>query len=159
VAVTVQPGECFESGIWMDGRETEDQKAQCINDMLTAFYRLADANGVKIAKPTFTIKHPMDDRVPEVPKHISGPNVRLLVGEALIVGWAPANSPAGSFVTDQLDKVDLARLRKITRRAHRKHNPGAKRLSDAQVDAIIERVGPDSAAKAVRHSVDSQMVH
>jgi hypothetical protein len=156
--MTAQPSESFELAMWMDGTESEAQRNACVNDMFTAFYRMAELSGVKIKQPVFVIKAPGDERVPPVPDHIAGPNVRLLVGEALITGlvW---QSPAGSFVTDQLDAVDRARLRKITRRARRAHNPGAKRLSDAETDAIINRVGPESAAKALRAAVNSGLVH
>jgi len=154
----IKPGEAFETAIWMDGRETEHQFTQCVADITEAFGRMAVEAGVVIAQPLFTIKAPGGERVPAVPIGISGPNVRLLVGEAKIIAWAPEASPAGGFV-QQLDAIDRERLRIITRRAHRTANPGAERLTDAECDALAEQVGPESAAKAIKAMIDSRTVH
>lgn len=156
--MNVRLGESFETAIWMTGTETEDMRNACVADMRTAFYRMATENGVTISPPIFHVKQPGDERVPPVPYDVSGPCVCLLVAEAMIVGYAPANSPAGSFVQD-LDAIDRERLRGITRRAHQRVNPNAARLTDAQCDAYAEQVGPESAATAIRQAVDSQAVH
>lgn len=155
----VKPGEAFETAIWMDGRETKEQFKACVNDMCTAFSRMAEAHGVVIAQPEFTIKAPGDDRVPPVPDFVKGPKVTLLVGEAKIVAHAPRyGSPEGGFV-QQLDAIDRERLRTITRAAHQRSNPKAPRLTDAECDAIAEEVGPRSAAKAIKAMVDNRTVH
>jgi hypothetical protein len=154
----IKPGEVFETAIWMDGRETKAQFKACVNDMCEAFSRMAEGQGVVIAKPVFTIKAPGDERVPPVPDDVSGPRVALLVGEAKIVAYARQASPAGGFV-QQLDAVDRERLRRITRAAHQHQNPGAPLLDDAECDVIAEQVGPQSAAKAIKAMVDSGTVH
>lgn len=154
----IKPGESFETAIWMDGRETKAQFKACINDMCAAFARMAEGHGVVIAQPEFTIKAPGDERVPPVPDDVSGPRVTLLVGEAKIVAWAPQKSPEGGFV-QQLDAVDRERLRRITRAAHQRANPGDPLLDDAECDAIAEQVGPGAAAKAIKAMVDSGTIH
>lgn len=154
----VRPGEAFETAIWMDGRENEQQFKQCVADMTSAFSQMAEAHGVVIMQPTFTVMAPGDERVPPVPDDIQGPKVTLLVGEALIVGWRQAPSPEGGFV-QQLDAIDRQRLRVITRRAHKNANPRARELTDAECDAIAEQIGPQAAAKAIKQMVDRKAVH
>lgn len=154
----IKPGECFETGFWMTGSESEPQITACCRDMEAAFKKLALDAGVIIAPAIFTIKVPGDERVPEVPHHVRGHCVTLLVGEARIVGWAPQASPAGSFVQD-LDLIDRARLRAITRRAHKNAHPSAARLSDADCDRMAEQIGPESAGRAIREYAESKAVH
>ena len=107
----------------------------------------------------------------------------ILVGEADVVGY-PNEAPG---VTADLDAKDLARLRDITRKAHLKAMPfttcevcaGTKRdgygnrckackgrgrvkskpLTDAECDAIINEVAPETAHRVVKATVDSGMVH
>lgn len=55
---------------------------------------------------------PGDERVPGVPDHIQGQDVRLLVGEALVLGRKTVLK-LNSFLND-LDPKDLTRLRQIT---------------------------------------------
>jgi hypothetical protein len=97
---------------------------------------------------SFTEKRPEEDRVPEVPDHIQGSRVRLLVAEAEVVGKCP-ESPQGSFIAN-LDRKDLVRLRKVTRRAHAKNHPHGEDMTDPEVDEIIERYGPDAALETLR---------
>src|SRR3990167_11391615 len=127
----MKPGDIAELSIWLDGTETEQQ------------------HGVTLGPIEFTVKRPGDDRVPQVPSHIEGPDVRLLVGEAKVV-YAPQYTiqPSTAFVAD-LDKDDLLKLRVMTRRAHARTHPG-DRLSDKHCDAIIERLGPDVAVQTLR---------
>lgn len=154
----VRLGESFEAAIWMTGKETEQQRNACVIDMREAFRRMAVENKVMIEPPQFSILEPGSERCPGVPDNISGPCVCLLVAEAMIVGYAPESSPAGSFVQD-LELVDRKRLRTITRQAHQKQCPGERRLTDAECDAIAEQVGPESAGRAIREMKDRGRVH
>jgi hypothetical protein len=85
---------------------------------------------------SFEIKRPGDYRVPAVPDRIQGPDVRLLVATAEVLGFETVR--AESFVAG-LDKRDLNRLRKATRSAQGRHLP------DAICDQIIDRMGPVAA--------------
>ena len=60
--MTMQLGEVAEIAMWADGRETTDEL------------------------------RPGEGRSPKVPKHISGPNVRLIVGEATVMGFRAKGS-------------------------------------------------------------------
>lgn len=153
----MNPGDVLENALWIDGRESPEQRARFEKQCNDALQERAAAAGVMVSPIRFVEKHPMDDRVPEVPKHISGPRVRLLVGTAVVLGRLPDLTPR-QFVAD-LDHADLMRLRELTRRAHQKRNRDAAPLTDEQCDAIIEQIGPESAARAAKAAVDSGMVH
>lgn len=138
-------GDTFEASIWIDGRETVAQRAR-FEDELTAYLaHVAEREHVIIGPLMMHEKKPGDDRVPTVPDHIQGPDVRLLVGEAKVTGIVPT-----SYFTEDLEPDDLRRLRKITRRAYERHMPGQPRLSDRQCDTIINDLGPESAYDALR---------
>ena len=98
---------------------------------------------------TFSEKKPSGDRVPKVPDGIRGINVRLLVAESEIIGRRP-ETPKGSFIA-YLDKLDLDRLRTITRNARLKIH--RQSLTDTECDEIIEEIGPDAAVDVLRKQV------
>ena len=107
---------------------------------------------VLIGPLEFAIKRPGEDRVPPVPDHIQGPDVRLLVGEAKVV-YRPDYTIVHytGFVAD-LPKRDLMRLRRLTRQAHAKTHPG-DRLTDRHCDQVIESLGPDVAVMTLRNGM------
>ena len=154
----MRPGDIIENAIWLTGTETPDLRKRYEADVVNSIKAVADERGYIVGPVTWTEKNPGDDRCPPVPHHIQGPNVRLLVAEAPVLCAAPFIALAGSFLA-QLDPVDLARLRAITRRAYRLANPGAAPLSDSLCDRTIERLGPEAAIDAVRQAVDSQAIH
>lgn len=156
-ATPLRPGYLLENALWLDGRETAEQLERFKREVADALQERADADNVLLSPPEWTIKRPGEDRVPQVPAHISGPDVRLLVCETLVLAVKPQIVP-GSFLGD-LDPKDLMRLRQITRRAHQKHNPGAKMLTLEECDTIIEQLGPESAAKCVKAAVDTRTLH
>lgn len=135
--------DTFETAIWLDGKETAEHVKMFIHDIKAALMREAQAKGVVVGPPTFTEKRPGEPRVPPVPKHVSGPNVRLLVVEAPVVCAAPLVKAQG-FVFD-LDKKDLERLRAVVRKAW--NNPA---LSDEMCDRVINKLGEEVALAALR---------
>lgn len=148
-----------ETAVWLTGTETRHQLEQWRRDCEAELGRLALEQGITLTPVTWTEKHPGEDRVPPVPDNLSGPAVRLLVCEARVAGEAKATIiQAPGFVAD-LDKRDLARLRKVTREAHANIWPAAPILTDAECDDVIERMGPDSALKTLRSGVDSNAIH
>lgn len=151
----MKPGDIAEVAIWLTGTETPDLFERFKNDCEQALIKDAANHKVAVGPITWSILRPGDERVPAVPDHIHGPDVRLLVGEAK-VGYRPDYSimPASGFTAD-LDKNDLARLRKLTRRAHARRHPG-DRLSDRHCDQIIEALGPTVAVRTLR---DGEAVH
>jgi len=152
---TVKIGDMLETAVWMDGRETPAQRAAFEAQCRASIAEAEAAEHVVCGPIVWTEKKPGDDRVPPVPKHIQGPNVRLLVAETTVVTEWPSLKP-NSFLGD-LDPHDLMRLRQITRMAAFRHT--GREITDAECDAIIEQIGPESAAKAVREAVDGGTVH
>lgn len=145
----MKPGDTIEAAIWLSGTETEEQMLRWKNMEVPAALREAEqVYGVRIGPPEFTIKRPGDDRVPPVPAHISGPDVRLLICEAEVYPGKPAIIARQSGFVHDLRPDDLAKLRKITRRAC--YEKTGQRLTDHQADQIIERLGPDAAVKTLR---------
>lgn len=148
-------GDTIEAAYWLSGDETADDLALLADDARLSIDRCAE--GFVVGPLRAITKYPGDDRVPEVPDNVHGPDVRLLVVEADALTRLPVLR-ANSFI-GELDPVDLTRLREITRQAHLAKNKGASPLTDAECDDVIEAIGPESAAQTVRAAVDSHMVH
>lgn len=153
----MKPGEVLETAIWLDGTETTELIARYKEDCHECIRLAADEHKVLFSPIEFTEKKPGEDRVPPVPGHIHGPDVRLLIAEAMVLCHAP-QIITRSFLMD-LDPKDLERLRQITRRVHAKDRPRGALLTDAQCDAIIEEIGPQAAYETVRKAVDDRVLH
>ncbi len=138
--------DTIQSAIWIDGTETKKQRARFELDVTNCITLVCDSEGFLPGPMRFTEKRPGDERVPAVPDHIQGERVRLLVGEADIVGKKPESKP-DSFVAN-LDRKDLMRLRHLTRIAH-SHN-SKHGLTDSECDAVIEHCGPEAALDTLR---------
>lgn len=150
-------GDTVECAIWLSGEETPAMIARWNADCSYMMKRSAGLPILRLGPITFEIKYPGQDRVPPVPDHIQGPDVRLLVATATVVGLE-IEATAISFL-DDLDKDDLRRLREVTRRTHARANPRSPRLTDSLCDQIIEQLGPVAAAEVARHGVDGGLLH
>ena len=152
--MTIPIGEVFEQAIWATGEEPPEMAAQFERDLRAGLAEIAAKFGVVIGTLLMTEMRPGEERVPEVPAHIHGPDVRLLVGEATVVDHV-AEAHEGAFVAD-LEPKDLERLRTILRRVHAAWNPGKPELSTERCDEYINQNGPDAAlrgaARAGRHA-------
>lgn len=147
MAAVPKVGDTLEVSVWLTGTETLDE-AKSIGETVKAELMNRMAAVSLVPGPIRNVfLRPGDSRVPPVPDHIHGPDVRLLVAEVDAVGRVPALSPL-SFLGD-LDPVDLARLRAVTRLA-----AGQRVLSDEECDRVIEALGPDTALKTLRDNVD-----
>lgn len=151
-------GDVVEYAIWADGRETPEVLAQFDIDIHIAMNRFAELHSVVLSPIAVVEKRPGEDRVPPVPPHVQGPNVRLIVAEAAVM--AESRIKANSFLAD-LDAVDLERLRAVTRRACYGLKPDGTRrpLTDVEVDRTIEELGPIAAVDAIRKAMGSGLVH
>jgi hypothetical protein len=136
----VKIGDLVECAIWLDGTESEAMLRQWATDCP---YVMANAQEpkLKLGPVAFELKRPGEDRVPQVPDHVKGPDVRLLVGTAELIGFEPVRKE--SFLSE-LSEADLVRLRQATRKAH------GRKLPDAVCDQIIERLGPVAATQDMR---------
>ena len=140
-------GDCIESAIWITGDESQSTRARYEQDVRQAVADLCEEEGFENGPVTFTEKRPGDERVPPVPDHVQGSRVRLLVGEAQILGKCVATSE-GSFVAN-LEKKDLVRLRAITRNEYLKRHPDYV-MTDSECDQCIEQYGPEAAVETLR---------
>lgn len=140
-------GDVIESAIWITGDESELMRLRYEGDVVKSLTHYSLEEGFEHGPVTFTEKLPGTDRVPPVPHHIQGSRVRLLVAEAKITGICVQTS-RGSFVAN-LEKKDLERLRKITRREWAKQHPNDV-LTDKQCDDYIEELGPLTAIDLIR---------
>ena len=148
-------GDVIESAIWLTGDESQEMRERYKRDVTEAIDYFCHENNFLHGPVTFIEKLPGTDRVPPVPDHVQGQRVRLLVAESTITAKAVV-APKGSFIAN-LDKHDLDRLRKITRRASMK--VCMKILTDAECDEMIENLGPAAALDTLRYHVDGGMVH
>jgi len=148
----MKPGDLAEWAIWLSGKETEEHMHHFKEVVIpNVIKRTEQERGVKLANVRFVIKKPGEDRVPKVPDHISGPDVRLFV---FVADVHPADSKPviakeePGFVND-LKPEDQQRLREIARRMHKRANPALPRLKDHECDRIINMVGPDVVLKQI----------
>lgn len=137
-------GEVIESAIWVTGDESQELRDRYKKDVTQAIADLCREHGMLYGPIQWIEKKPGDDRVPQVPDHIQGQRVRLLVAEATVVGQAPQTN-TGSFIAN-LDRKDLLRLRVITRRKF-------PHYTDPQCDELIEELGPRAALETLRQSI------
>ena len=136
----MKPGDTAECAIWIDGTESEAMLKQWKADVGFMISETQQPK-LKLGPVSFEIKRPGEDRVPQVPDHLQGPDVRLLIATAEVLGF---ETKLGSFL-NEIEERDLVKLRKVTRKQYGK-------MSNEQCDQIIERLGPLCAR-------DGQMVH
>jgi len=136
-------GDIIDMAIWIDGRETEEERKQFEEDVKLGISWTCAQEGFEPGEVKFEEKHPDDSDVPPVPDHIKGERVRLLYASARVESKLVLSSK-GSFLAD-LEKKDLELLRNVTRRAI---HPNV--LHEKDIDAIIEELGPEAAMDAVR---------
>ncbi len=139
-------GEVIINSIWITGDEPEGMKERYKKDILDSFDVLCRKEGFVHGPITMYEKRPGDGIVP-VPDHIQGSKVRLLILEAELVEKLAVQSEPTSFVSN-LDRVDLAKLRKITR--DRAAKDLRRIISREECDEIIEELGPDAALDTLR---------
>ncbi len=147
----VKVGDVLECAIWLTGTESEEhvkrwQDVDCPNSLNKA----ASDKDVLVGPIVFSIKRPGEDRVPQVPDHVSGSDVRLMVAEATVIALRSLDGNGSSFLLD-LEPKDLALLRKVTRRVWAKANNGGL-LTDDECDRVINEIGPEAAMRAVREA-------
>jgi hypothetical protein len=138
----VKVGETLQTAIWLTGTETPELRERYEKDVTESLLSVSSGSGFVVGPIYCTELKPGEDRVPPVPDHIQGPDVRLLVVEAVLVAELLEIDNRG-FIGELTDE-DLAALRRITR-ARSKYP-----LSDTDCDDIINELGPDSAVAALK---------
>lgn len=149
-------GDTAWHAAWLTGAETPEVRADFETRVREGIQELCREKGFLPGPVKFRECRPGEGNVPEVPDHIQGPDVRLLIGEADIIAPAP-RIERRSFL-GELDQKDLARLRRITRKAwqkHYRHRP----ISDLEIDDIIETLGPEAALDALRKAANGTTLH
>jgi hypothetical protein len=139
-------GDMIETAIWLTGDESKELRKRYEGDVCLAIDDLCKELDLVHGPVIFSVNRPGEERVPEVPDHISGQCVRLLVGQSLVVGRTQSASPEGSFINN-LDPQDLFRLRDITRKVAPRY------LTDEECDAVIEELGVDTALETLKENV------
>lgn len=144
-----RPGDKIESAIWITGTEPPELLKRFEDDFnLNARALEGQFVGIEVSPAVVEMKLPGGERVPQVPDHISGPNVRLLCLTADVHQRNVFSRNEAGFIGD-LKHEDHMRLRRITRRAARPHMEGMP-LDDKAVDAIINQLGPEAAMHSLR---------
>jgi hypothetical protein len=137
-------GDIIESAIWITGDESLELRDKYKAAVIQAIDDFCHEHGMHHGPTRWTEKRPGEDRVPQVPGHIQGQRVRLLVAESVVTGPALQIS-AGSFVAN-LERKDLLRLRKITKRKF-------PHYTDRDCDDLIEQLGPEAALETLHQHV------
>ena len=146
----MNPGETVESAIWVDGTEPDQLLDRYRTDVMNALLEIASAQNVALTPLRWTEKAPGDDRVPEVPDHIQGPSVRLLVAEADV----KALPSTGNFLAE-LEVRDLALLRRLTREGYQRwwaktFSDRCRPLTNPQCDTLINDIGVEAAMDSLK---------
>lgn len=144
-------GTTLETAMWLSGEESQETLDRYYKDVCEAFLTACTEAGFVHGPVAFYELQPGEDRVPEVPDHIQGQSVRLLVAETDVIAKMP-ELKTYAFVGD-LEHDDLQRLRQITRRRMGQH------LTDFECDDIIEEHGPEAAVAALQQAVNGQTTH
>ncbi len=153
----MKPGMVAENAIWLNGEETDEQLRLWKEvELPKNFGNIEKKFGIILGEIWFEEKLPGDERVPEVPDHIHGIDVRLLVASCIVLDYGKPPEPITSFLED-LAFEDLELLRGITRRKHQKSNPGHKKLSDKRCDEVIEAVGPEAAEMVLHDAIKGRL--
>lgn len=152
----VELGTVVETAIWLNGEETPEQQKRWKEEDLPALMQVYEyENGVILGDLDFTELLPIDERVPEVPDHIRGIDVRLLLATTQVIRYADPKVMPRSFIED-IAYEDLQLLRDATRSAHKKNSPEVPRLSDKRCDEIIEYLGPETADRVLHDAIKAQ---
>jgi len=146
-------GSALECAIWLDGKETAEQRRQFEADVRTSMTESMRQQGCVPGPLTFTERRPGEARVPPVPDHIAGPDVRLLVAECIVASHKIDVRREAGFCHD-LEPADLATLRRITRRKYAEQYPALVKknghLTDRQCETLINDLGPETALATLR---------
>ena len=140
-------GDTIEAAIWLSGAETDDMKDQYVSEVCDEIDRSCEDEGDTHGPVTFYELRPGDPRVPKVPKNIKGPDVRLFIAECTVLP-RPVVKKRG--ISGDLDRKDREALRKITRVAYARANPGA-RLTDMECDDYIDELGERVVMRQLRN--------
>ncbi len=144
--MSLQLGDVIENSLWITGDEPEGMKERYKKEVLATIDDLCTSEGFIHGPISFYEKRPGEDLAPEVPDHIQGSRVRLLIIETTLVKKLKIEDDP-SFVSN-LDYDDLMKLREITRKAVLKNYN--RYILDDECDEIIEMLGPDAAVNALR---------
>lgn len=139
-------GDVLEFAYWMTGEETEGELTDFSHAAEMAMTSYMEEENCLLSKGVAHTKRPGDERCPEVPDHIHGTDVQLLVIEAQVL----MDLPKESRFADELEKDDFNRLAKITRSHYARRFPKHPPLTDGQVRTVINDLGPDAALDALR---------
>ena len=142
----------IEFAIWYDANEHLDPINSCGESIKDALDAICAKNKVGHGKISYEILKPEDDRVPSVPRWLeitNGVIPRLLVATAKTSSCL-YQGPMG--IIGDLDKKDIARLRVIVQRVHKKFHPKTTPLTDPECDRIIDQQGMDVVMDQLRSS-------
>lgn len=149
-------GQTIETSIWLNGQETVGElikwKTKDLPDLMHIYEY---ENGVILGEIEFEELLPIDDRVPEVPDHIRGIDVRLLVATARVDRYAAPKIMPKPFL-EELSFEDRDKLRKATRRAHQANAPEMPALSNERCDEVIEALGQETAERVLDDAIKTQ---
>ena len=137
-------GEYRVVSLWFNGDEQKAKAQTVLQAMLLSDELKA---GVVLGPVEFEVIGANDPRLEGRAPPESG--AQVLLAAAQVLDFKTTVEDAGFLAN--LDEVSLERLRKATRRAYRAANPGGSPITQDQLDRMIGRLGPEVAARLVRH--------
>jgi len=150
-------GDTLEVAIWFN-IEYSQEAIDAERGIFKAFRCTEEKHGVRLGEVTLQVLSVGSERVPDPPELYAG-TPALMVGTADVVKIVPITVGDEAGFTNDLEPDDLDTLRNITRKAHHRNRPSDSELTDEQVDATINALGPDIAARALQVDTDPRNVH
>jgi hypothetical protein len=147
--VTLALGSELEAAAWFR-LGSAPSRLDAEEQIRIAFNRVRWHDSVVLSKVKLSVLRLDDPRTPAPPEGMIKAGLRLLYGEATVVGYAPARDDVlGRPFLKTLTTEDVMLLREIAANAWRDANPGKPPLKESELDAAIEMMGPDVARSAI----------
>lgn len=137
-------GEWRQAALWFNGDEQKGKAERVLRNMLSLD---AQTLGVDLGEVELEVIDANSQRLNGAVPPESG--AQVLAAYAEVIGLKTTIEDAGFLAN--LEPDDLERLRKATRRAYLKANPGAISPSQSDLDAMVGRLAPETARRLVSH--------
>lgn len=130
--------------LWFNGEQQREAARKFLKNLL----ELDEINaGFVLAPVEYEVLNANDPRLNDAKPPESGAQVLVATAQILDMKAMPAKD--AGFIAN-LEPHDLERLRKATVRAYKKAYPGGSPLTQDQIDKLVGKLGPETAARITR---------
>ena len=150
-------GDTLEVSLWYNSEKPGEYQS-AVEGISMALNRTEDLFELRLGPVETEVLEPGDERVPDPNPDFAG-TPKLLIGWATVIYVMTSLEGYQEGFTEDLDEEALQTLRKVTQIAYMKNKPANHlRLTDEQLDIIINEVGPETAIKNLRTGTDNRSI-